>query len=194
MYPDNARKSAYQPSTALTQQLCGLSRPTFFDGVCNVVWRLFDLVQPTHAFFGDKDLQQRVIIQHMVRDLNLSIQIVPCPIVRDANGLALSSRNQYLDAADYKQALSISKTLNEVVELVALNAQFNDDSDHWTTFQVRQYVAARIEAAGLKGEYVEVFRPSTACVVSGAIQSGDYCCVAAICNGTRLIDNCVFIF
>ena len=82
--------------------MCGKSRPHFFYGVCNVVERLFNIVRPTHAFFGDKDLQQRVIIEQMVKELELNIQIVGCPIIRDPNGLALSSRNLYLDEAGMK--------------------------------------------------------------------------------------------
>lgn len=92
-------------------KLCGKSRVGHFDGVCTVVNKLFNIVQPDFAFFGEKDAQQLIIIKKMVKDLNIPVEIVPCPIVREESGLALSSRNKYLTEEDKQYALSLSKIL-----------------------------------------------------------------------------------
>jgi len=89
---------------SLSQLFCGISRPHFFDGVCDVVLRLFNIVQPTMAFFGEKDFQQVTIIKTMVSELFMPIKIITCPIVRETNGLAMSSRNQYLSASQKQEA------------------------------------------------------------------------------------------
>ena len=94
--------------------LCGKSRTGHFDGVCTVVLKLFNIVQPDYAFFGQKDAQQVVIIKKMVKDLNVPIQIIQCPIVREESGLALSSRNKYLSEDGKKDALVLSKILNNI--------------------------------------------------------------------------------
>lgn len=94
--------------------LCGKTRTGHFDGVCTVVLKLFNIVQPDYAFFGQKDAQQVIIIKKMVKDLNVPIQIIQCPIVRDESGLALSSRNKYLSEQGKKDALVLSKILNNI--------------------------------------------------------------------------------
>ena len=94
--------------------LCGKSRTGHFDGVCTVVLKLFNIVQPDYAFFGQKDAQQVIIVKKMVKDLNVPIQIVQCPIVREESGLALSSRNKYLTEQGKKDALVLSKILNNI--------------------------------------------------------------------------------
>ena len=94
--------------------LCGKSRTGHFDGVCTVVLKLFNIVQPDYAFFGQKDAQQVIIVKKMVKDLNVPIEIVQCPIVREESGLALSSRNKYLTEQGKKDALVLSKILNNI--------------------------------------------------------------------------------
>lgn len=103
----------------LTHKLCGASRPGHFKGVTTVVNKLFNLVKPTRAYFGQKDAQQVAVIEQMVEDLNMDLEIVPCPIVREADGLALSSRNTYLSPSDRVDALVLSQSLNWAKEAIA---------------------------------------------------------------------------
>lgn len=99
------------PPYFYTDKLCGKSRVGHFDGVCTVVNKLFNIVQPDFAFFGEKDRQQLIILKKMVKDLNIPVEIIPCPIVREESGLALSSRNKYLSDKDKVDALALSKIL-----------------------------------------------------------------------------------
>ena len=102
------------PPFFYVNKLCGKSRVGHFDGVCTVVNKLFNIVQPDYAFFGQKDAQQLIIIKKMVNDLNIPVEIIPCPIVREDSGLALSSRNKYLSEEDKVYALALSKILNNI--------------------------------------------------------------------------------
>lgn len=102
------------PPFFYVNKLCGKSRVGHFDGVCTVVNKLFNIVQPDFAFFGQKDAQQLIIIKKMVKDLNIPVEIIPCPIIREESGLALSSRNKYLSEEDKIQALALSKILNNI--------------------------------------------------------------------------------
>ena len=102
------------PPYFYVDKLCGKSRVGHFDGVCTVVMKLFNIVQPDYAYFGQKDAQQVIIIQKMVEDLNIPIEIIQCPIVREKSGLALSSRNKYLSEEGKKDALVLSQILNNI--------------------------------------------------------------------------------
>ena len=103
--------SSFVDMTVLTEELCGLSRPVHFRGVCTVVSKLFNIVQPDRAYFGQKDAQQLAVIKHMVDDLNMNVEVIGCPIIREEDGLAKSSRNTYLSAEERKAALILSKTI-----------------------------------------------------------------------------------
>ena len=104
---------------SLTDGLCGRSRPTHFQGVCTVVCKLFNIVGPDRAYFGQKDAQQLAVIRRMVRDLNMRLEVVGCPIVREPDGLAKSSRNSYLTPEERAAALILSKSLRLAEEAVA---------------------------------------------------------------------------
>lgn len=109
MYPDNY--ATYVNVEDLTDNLCGAQRPGHFRGVCTVVLKLFNITKANRAYFGEKDIQQLIIIRRMVKDLDLDIQIIPLPIVRENDGLAKSSRNKYLSPEQRKDALSLFKAL-----------------------------------------------------------------------------------
>lgn len=117
MYTDGF--CSYVDMSVLTEELCGLSRPVHFRGVCTVVSKLFHIVQPDRAYFGQKDAQQLAVIKRMVQDLNMDLEIVGCPIVREADGLAKSSRNTYLSETERQAALVLSKAVRLGQKLVA---------------------------------------------------------------------------
>lgn len=110
MYPDNF--FTYTDMTTLTDGLCGADRPGHFRGVCTVVGKLFHIAAPDRAYFGQKDAQQLSVIKKMVRDLNFDLEVIGCPTVREADGLAKSSRNTYLTEEERKQAVILNQTLN----------------------------------------------------------------------------------
>lgn len=119
MYPDgnilsNDFLTYVVPPFFYSNKLCGKTRIGHFDGVCTVVMKLFNIIQPDYAFFGQKDAQQLIIIKKMVKDLNIPVEIISCPIVRDENGLALSSRNKYLSEEGKKEALVLNKILTNI--------------------------------------------------------------------------------
>jgi pantoate--beta-alanine ligase len=116
MYPEGFETSVTLPG--LSDRMCGLSRPTHFQGVATVVLKLFNIVRPDVAFFGQKDAQQAVIIRRMARDLDLDVRIEVLPIVREPDGLAMSSRNAYLSAAERTSALSLIRSLRAAEEAV----------------------------------------------------------------------------
>lgn len=109
MYPEERKTTV--TVTGVTERLCGASRPGHFDGVATVVSKLFNIVKPDQAFFGAKDAQQVAVLQKMVNDLNMDIEIIPCPIIREEDGLALSSRNVYLSEEQRREALVLSRSL-----------------------------------------------------------------------------------
>lgn len=168
----------------LEQVMEGKFRPGHFNGVAQVVSRLFDIVQPDKAFFGQKDFQQLAIINEMVRKLKLSVEIVPCPIVREADGLAMSSRNMLLTPEQRKNAVHIFETLSE-----AVNKTREMDVE-----ELCRWVVKRInENNFLNTEYFEIVNEKTLQPVKSwndpAKKVG---CIAVHCGKIRLIDNMEF--
>ena len=135
--------------TGLTDVLCGKSRPVHFRGVCTVVSKLFNIVAPDRAYFGEKDAQQLAVIRRMVRDLNFDIEIVGCPIIREDDGLAKSSRNTYLSDEERKAALILSRSL-ELAKKALENGERNAD-------KIREIISENIKTEPLSRiDYVEV--------------------------------------
>jgi pantoate--beta-alanine ligase len=116
MYPETSL--THVRVSEVTDRLCGASRPGHFDGVATVVTKLFNIVLPDRAYFGLKDAQQIAVVARMVRDLNIPVEVVPCPTEREEDGLALSSRNVYLNAEERRQALVLSKSLSSVADWI----------------------------------------------------------------------------
>ncbi|MDN5367549.1 MAG: pantoate--beta-alanine ligase [Thermovirga sp.] len=177
-YPDF---STVVKENKLSRYMCGAFRPGHFDGVCTVVLKLFNIVQPGRAYFGQKDYQQLQVLKRMVRDLNVPVEVIGCPIVRDHDGLALSSRNVYLTEEQRKEALKIPKALEEaerlfksgVKDVKALEAK------------VREILS---EGDGLKVQYVEI-RDAENLEEVNEIKGKVVIAVAAYVGKARLIDN-----
>ena len=182
MYADD--HSTHVSETRLSSGLCGRHRPGHFDGVVTVVAKLFNIVRPTVAVFGRKDYQQARVIQRMVRDLSFPVEIVLAPIVRDTDGLALSSRNRHLSADERARALSISRGLKEVVDHVACGV-----IDAATLSRALDDV---LKAAGLDVQYLELADADTLEPVS-RVDRPSLIAVAAKVGKTRLIDNMVLL-
>jgi pantoate--beta-alanine ligase len=163
-----------------SQGLCGASRPGHFRGVATIVAKLFNLTLPHAALFGEKDYQQLAVIRAMVRDLSFGIEIVGMPIVREPDGLALSSRNAYLSAEERVCALALSRSL-----FAARDAAARGDRD---AAALRARARGALVAAGARVDYVEVVHPETLAPV-GHAEPGSVMLVAAFVGKTRLIDN-----
>jgi pantoate--beta-alanine ligase len=165
----------------LTASLCGASRPGHFDGVTTVVAKLFNMVAPDRAYFGQKDYQQVAVIQKMVTDLNMPLSVVACPIVREDDGLAMSSRNAYLSADERCAALVLSRALHLAAERVAAGERHGPR----LAAAVQDYIAAEPLA---RIDYVAVCDPQTLQAVETC--SGTIVVALAVFVGTtRLIDN-----
>lgn len=194
MYPQQRRTTV--TVTGLTDVLCGASRPGHFDGVATVVSKLFNIVKPDRAFFGAKDAQQVAVLQKMVFDLNMDIEIVPCPIVREEDGLALSSRNVYLSAEQRSEALVLSRSLREASARI-------ESSRGVTPGQIVEDAKRAIEASPLAEiDYVQMLRfPELSPLdpnldLSELRQSGGSVILALAVKfgSTRLIDNAIISF
>lgn len=168
----------------VTNPLCGRSRPGHFDGVSTVVMKLFQIVQPDFAFFGQKDAQQVAVVTQMAYDLSVPVQVIPCPIIREADGLAMSSRNVYLSAEERTQALVLSRSLREAAAWIR---------DGASPAEVRTRIIDMISEMPLASiDYVETlsypelatldqFKNGEAFIVALAVRFGK----------TRLIDNLI---
>lgn len=166
--------------TGLTEGLCGKTRPIHFRGVCTVVNKLFNIVTPDHAYFGQKDGQQLAVIKRMVRDLNMDIEIVGCPIVREEDGLAKSSRNTYLSSEERKAALILSKTVVLGKELAKTEKDAN---------KVVEAMKKNIETEPLaKIDYVEAVDALSMAPVE-KLEGTCMLAMAVYIGKTRLIDN-----
>jgi len=164
----------------VTEGLCGASRPGHFRGVATVVTKLLLLTWPEVALFGEKDWQQLQVIRALVRDLDLDVEIAGMPIVRESDGLALSSRNAYLTPGARAQALALSRALFAARERCARGEREAGD--------LRRHAAAELAAAGVRVDYVEVVHPETLRPVAEALP-GSRMLVAGFVGATRLIDN-----
>ncbi len=181
MYPAGAQ--TWVEVTELTQGLCGQFRPGHFRGVTTVVAKLFNIVKPHIALFGAKDYQQLCAVQQMVRDLNFDVEIVPMPTVREPDGLAMSSRNSYLSAAERTVALSLSRALE-----AARAALARGERDPHLLAQTARAELDR--EGGLTVEYVEV-RDATTLAQISRVNAPTVVAIAARAGRTRLIDNTV---
>ena len=181
MYPPGA--TTFVTVEGMSGRLCGRSRPGHFRGVTTVVAKLFHIVEPDLAFFGQKDAAQVAIIRRMVRDLNFPVRIVVCPIVREKDGLALSSRNAYLDPQKRKQATVLYRSLMRVQTL----ADTGERSAARLIEAGRQVIG---EEAGVRLDYFEIVDPDTLEPVDD-ISRGALVAAAAFLGTTRLIDNVV---
>jgi len=164
----------------VSQGLCGGKRPGHFRGVATVVTKLFNLTRPHVALFGEKDWQQLQVIRALVRDLDLGVEVVGMPIVRERDGLALSSRNAYLSPEDRRRALSLSGALFEAQERAAAGER--------DAAELAAGATRRLLAAELRVDYVEVVHPTRLARVARA-ETGSRMLVAAFAGATRLIDN-----
>lgn len=180
MYPDGF--VSYVDMDGLTNALCGLSRPTHFRGVCTVVSKLFNIITPDKAYFGEKDAQQLAVIKRFVKDLNFGIEIVGCPIVREEDGLAKSSRNTYLSVEGRKAALLLSKSIFGAKRMV----EDGERSSKAVTDYIRSVIA---ESDLLEMDYAEVVDVNT--MKSIDVISGEILCAIAVKvkGEARLIDN-----
>ena len=176
--------STYVEMQKVSEGLCGKSRPTHFRGVCTVVCKLFHIVAPDRAYFGQKDAQQLAVIRRMVRDLDMDIEIVGCPIVREADGLAKSSRNTYLNEEERKAALVLSKAIFHGEDLMKQGERKAD--------RILGEMRRILEAEPLaRVDYVEM-------VDADSIQALDEAggrvlvAIAVYIGTTRLIDNFIF--
>lgn len=179
MYPKDF--SSFVDMNTLTDGLCGKSRPIHFRGVCTVVSKLFNIVTPDRAYFGQKDAQQLAVIRHMVSDLSYGIEIVGCPIVREEDGLAKSSRNTYLNPEERQAALVLSRSLAAGRKLL--------ENGETSAERIRQEITRQIQTEALaKIDYVEVvdwrnLEPVE--VINGPVLVA----IAVYIGKTRLIDN-----
>ncbi len=182
MYPAGASVSLVE--TSLSRTLCGAARPGHFDGVCTIVAKLFNIVLPHVAVFGEKDAQQLRVIRRMVRDLFLPVEIVPGPTAREPDGLARSSRNQYLTPAQRPQAAGLRRALDECERLFAAG-----ERDPQTLVAAMRAVLAKSPDA--KVDYISIADDETLQPLSGPISRPALAALAVWFGKPRLIDNAV---
>lgn len=188
-HPENSEMyfedfSTYVDINGLTEELCGRSRPIHFRGVCTVVTKLFNIIPADRAYFGEKDAQQLAVIKRMVRDLNFDIEVVGCPIVREVDGLAKSSRNTYLSEKERKASVILSKSLEKAREILNIGERNSEAIIKIITDNIEREELAKID-------YVQVVDSLSMKSVEKIEKS--ILVAIAICIGkTRLIDNFIF--
>ncbi len=181
MYPPGAKTNVEVGD--LSGRLDGGSRPGHFRGVTTVVCKLFEIVRPDRAFFGQKDAAQVAVLRKMVRDLDMDVEIVVCPIVRESDGLAMSSRNAYLNAEQRRQALALSRSLQQVKSAVDAGER---DAEKLAGIGIQTITSE----PGVRLDYFAIVDPDMLDPVA-AVSSGTLVAVAAWVGTTRLIDNVV---
>lgn len=177
MYASDA--SVFVFENKLQSGLCGARRPGHFRGVCTIVAKLFNIVQPDIAVFGQKDFQQVTIIRRMVRDLNFPVEIITAPTLREPDGLAMSSRNVYLSSEERQAALGLNRALMSLGTIGA---------GHPAAELLIEQMRSIITQHGLVEDYIAIVDPDTLKPVSN-VQQGHVALIAAFCGKTRLIDN-----
>ncbi|MCL2837529.1 MAG: pantoate--beta-alanine ligase [Oscillospiraceae bacterium] len=178
-----ANYATYINVESLTQGLCGKSRPTHFRGVTTVVAKLFNIVSPRRAYFGQKDAQQLAVISKMVADLNMSVEIIPCPIVRELDGLAMSSRNMYLTPAEREQATILYEALTAAQILITAG-----ETD---AAIIKEKIASILNTKNLATiDYVEIVDFATFHEIE-TIKPPTLIALAVKFGNTRLIDNLI---
>jgi pantoate--beta-alanine ligase len=170
--------------TGLTEGLCGSSRPVHFRGVCTVVSKLFNIVQPDRAYFGQKDAQQLAVIRRMVRDLNIDVQVIGCPIIREQDGLAKSSRNSYLNREERQAALCLHAAIQSGQQLIQNGAKDCQKIITQMSALINQQPLAKID-------YISIVDAETLIPVEQITRSV-LCAMAVYIGKTRLIDNFIF--
>lgn len=176
---------SYIDMSGLTEQLCGKSRPGHFRGVCTVVGKLFNIVRPHRAYFGQKDAQQVAIVTRMARDLNMGVEIVSCPIVREDDGLAKSSRNAYLNQAERRAAVALSKAVFECEHLVR-------EQGVTAAVILKQAMETILLAEPLaRIDYIEIV-DALSLEEKQYVEGPTLVALAAFIGKTRLIDNVMF--
>ena len=173
--------STFVDMNGLTDGLCGKSRPTHFRGVCTVVTKLFNIVAPDRAYFGEKDAQQLAIIKRMVRDLNIDIEIIGCPIIREKDGLAKSSRNTYLSVEERNAAIILNKSLTLAKEKIQDGERNSGAIIKLIEETINSEKLARVD-------YIEVVDSLSMKKVE-RIEKSVLVAIAVFIGKTRLIDN-----
>ncbi|MDO4393756.1 MAG: pantoate--beta-alanine ligase [Bacillota bacterium] len=180
MYPDGFG-AEIQITTDMVNQLCGASRPGHFKGVCTVVGKLFNIVAPDKAFFGEKDAQQLAVIRKMVKDLNFDVEVVGCPTIREADGLAKSSRNVYMNEEERNAAGILYQSMLKAQELIK-NGERSAET-------IAEQMKALIATEGMAQiDYVRIVDGLTL-LPTDEVKAGDLVALAVCFGNTRLIDN-----
>lgn len=176
--------SSFVEVQGVSKGLCGKSRPIHFRGVCTVVTKLFNIVKPDRAYFGQKDAQQLAVVKRMVRDLNMDIEIVGCPIIREEDGLAKSSRNTYLSAEERKAAVILSKSLKLGKEAIEKGERDSKKIIDIITNNINTEKLAKID-------YIEIVDPLSIENID-KIENSALVAMAVYIGKTRLIDNFIY--